>query len=103
MGEGVYVVDECRLVLHPSLHGAVKDEEVGKGGVNRRPDQRSAGKHQQHIDRVVSADPRAEGGRDPKIGPRRRHSVNQVVKSWIGARSVIRLFGTASGSAWPRA
>ena len=33
----------------------------------------------------------------------RLHSVNQVVKSWIGARSVIRLFGSSSGSALPSA
>ena len=37
--------------------------------------------------------------RDDEVSTRCRHSVNQVVKSAIGARSVIRLFGIASGSA----
>ncbi len=97
--EGFGVVDQCQLAFEEGARGRMENQEIGER-VDHQPDLRAARPFEDDVEHIIQADDSAEGRGDPQIEPRPGgHSLYQVVKSCSGARSVMRLLGTASGSA----
>jgi hypothetical protein len=100
MSERVDVVDDVEPAVEEGPAGRVEHQEIAVEQIDAHAEDGGARQLCRDVGNVVQTDDAANERRQPEVGARRRgHSLNQVVKSCSGARSVIKLFGTAPGSA----